>query len=241
MEPSRKRTTLVGAWLDARLIAGVDKWLKRHPKFDQTAFLLTAVDEKLRTASIVVPREIALNRKALLSSSGLNVKSNIAGEGNRGHNVKPNRLRTSPVNRANKIMIRARMDNALVGAIEHWLSLYPGYSRTDFLLEAVAAKLKRDGIVVKKDAIKKRETRWLLIPKAYTPTKSLNGFTQAQAYANKLEQHVDQMSLMRKKVESESAPAPQHGHEGATRPLIEQLNRISEKLKRDTVPMSGAA
>jgi len=59
------------------------------------------------------------------------------------------------------------MDEVVVGGIDTWLALRPGFGWTDFLLEAVVAKLQKHRITLPEDAVAGRHRR-PLGPGAYS-------------------------------------------------------------------------
>lgn len=52
-----KNKLMLGAWVDMRLVAAVDLWVKAHPRSTRSDFVVEAVVAMLKTHGIVVPEE----------------------------------------------------------------------------------------------------------------------------------------------------------------------------------------
>jgi hypothetical protein len=175
MMPIHRKRLMLAAWLDERVVAGITRWLNNHPAMDQTAFLVTAAVEKLKSSNIQLPPEAVLNATIRKWTSRDHAKSDAtrtigaagAGRATRGQIAKARKSKKPATRRGNTVLVRARMDEIVVGGIEIWLALRPGFSRTDFLLEAVVAKLKKHGITTPEHTAAGRQRR-PLGPGAYS-------------------------------------------------------------------------
>jgi hypothetical protein len=236
MASNRKNKVLLGAWLDSRVIKGVETWLNDHPAMDQTAFLITAVEEKLYRANIFLPREVFLSRKLRkpLQSRSSNQGERDTALGRRIDSDQNRKLtlKAAPTNRANKMLLKAWVDEVVVGGIERWLELHPVLNRTDFLLEAVVAKLENDGIKLPRGAGEKKQARRPLHNRAYSGVDNRGAvLTQVVQCTESMQNLVKRIDWFKSSKQFRSPMKELRTGKHLTQSVLKRLQLIRLKLK----------
>lgn len=171
MAPVRNKI-LLGAWLDVRVVEAVRKWLSLRPEMDETAFLIAAIAEELRSSKVAFPKDAissrSLARAVSRPAAGESCTPKLP-ESSARMSVpvtKKGKIEAAGPRRGNKQLLKARVDERLLAAMETSLQ-DTACSRTDFILSAVARKLSRDGIKVPDDAVQRKARRRPLRREAY--------------------------------------------------------------------------
>jgi hypothetical protein len=223
------------------VVEGVASWLEDHPEMDKTSFLITAVAEKLCSYKIRLIKGAVASRMLRKLPAGRAADSNVTEQGATklgGRAEVLQMLEKKSVMRlpgvaANKLLLKARMDESLVGGIERWLNLHPRYDRTDFIHEAVTAKLARDGIKLPKDAVKKANLRWPISARAYSGSDDREAIlVRILEYAEKMMDLQKQFALYESSKKFKS-PVEKSGPNIRTlRTELQQLARIKRQLQK---------
>jgi hypothetical protein len=121
------------------------------------------------------------------------------------------------------------MHEILVSGIVRWLQIHPGFNRSHFLLEAATAKLNKDGIILRQDAVERKQQRRLSRP------RTVSGHDEEQSVLAEMVRCVEKIKrLSKRRVKTSkgfnTTMTKARARELLTEDDVRQLNLIKSKL-----------